>query len=399
MDEFTSVTNRLGIFACNPVPYKAPLYRRLDDYERFEIEVFYGATDGARTTDLGFGSHRQWDIPLLDGYPYTVLSDYSQDEWAGFLYTINPGLFRCVDDRFDAILIHEGYFRLSSVFVLLAANLNNVPVLLHGPGTGIGELSATKRLAKSLYVRGFLSRVDAVLADCTANRRYYKRFGFDSDRIFTMRAAVDNDRFRRARRDLSSADVTSVYDELGLSATGVTILFVGKLIERKRPFDLLRAFADLDADLDASLVFVGDGDLRSSMESWCRSKEVDDVVFAGFRNQQELPRFYEAGDVFALPSSYDPSPKVLNEAMNFDLPIIASDGVGSAADLVQDNGFVYPTGAIDKLANHLEYLVSNPDERDAMGKRSGQIVNEWDYDQNVNAIDRAIKAVHGKNRR
>lgn len=393
------MTYRLGIFACNPVPYKAPLYRRLDDHDGFEIEVLYGTTAGARTADLGFGSPRQWDVPLLDGYPYNVLSDYSRDEWTGFLYTINPGLFRCIDDRFDAILIHEGYFRLSSVFAQFAANLNDVPVLLHGPGTCIGESPAAKHLAKLLYVRSYLSGVDAVLADCTANRRYYKRFGFDSDRIFTMRAAVDNDRFRRARRDLSSADVMSVYNELGLSGTEVTILFVGKLIERKRPFDLLRAFADLDPDLDASLVFVGDGDLRSSMESWCQSKGEDDVAFAGFRNQRELSRFYEAGDVFALPPSYDPSPKVLNEAMNFDLPIIASDGVGSAADLVQDNGFVYPTGAIDELANHLEYLVSHPDEREAMGERSGQIVDEWDYDQNVYAIDRAIQAVHGGNRR
>lgn len=389
------MTYRLGIFACNPVPYKAPLYRRLNDHDRFEIEVFYGATDGASTADLGFGSYGQWDVPLLNGYSYTVLPDYSRDGWTGFLYTINPGLFRRIDDRFDAVLVHEGYFRLSSVFANLATNLNDVPVLLHGPGTGNGKSSAAIRLLKSLYVRGFLSGVDAVLADCTANRRYYERFGFDSDQIFKMRAAVDNDRFRRARRDLSSADVKSVYDELGLSGNGVTILFVGKLIERKRPFDLLRAFHNLDPELDASLVFVGDGDLRSSMESWCQSKGVEDVTFAGFRNQRELPPFYEAGDIFVLPPSYDPSPKVLNEAMNFELPIIASEGVGSAADLVLDNGFIYPTGAVDELQNRLEYLISNPDEREAMGKRSGRIVAEWNYDQNINAIDRAIQSVHG----
>ena len=60
-----------------------------------------------------------------------------------------------------------------------------------------------------------------------------------------------------------------------------------------------------------------------------------DVRFLGFRNQSEMPAFYDLCDLFVLPSHFEPWGLVINEAMNAGKPVIVSDCVGAAPDLVQ----------------------------------------------------------------
>ncbi|MGA2418425.1 MAG: glycosyltransferase [Candidatus Staskawiczbacteria bacterium] len=71
---------------------------------------------------------------------------------------------------------------------------------------------------------------------------------------------------------------------------------------------------------------------------------------------------------------------VINEAMCFGLPIIASDKVGAAVDLVQDgyNGFIFPSENIEKLADCIEKLINlTANQRQIFGGRSFEIINKW----------------------
>ena len=93
------------------------------------------------------------------------------------------------------------------------------------------------------------------------------------------------------------------------------------------------------------------------------------IVFAGFRQQEELPRYYAAADIFVFPTRTDPWGLVLNEAMSCALPVIASAAAGAVDDLVKPgvNGFVHMPGDIDALAQHIETLLNSPDMRQNMG--------------------------------
>ena len=59
------------------------------------------------------------------------------------------------------------------------------------------------------------------------------------------------------------------------------------------------------------------------MESLSRKLRVR-VYFSGFVNQSQISHYYSMADAVVVISSYDPSPKVMNEAMNFSLPVIAT---------------------------------------------------------------------------
>jgi glycosyltransferase involved in cell wall biosynthesis len=119
------------------------------------------------------------------------------------------------------------------------------------------------------------------------------------------------------------------------------------------------------------------------------------VVITGFVNQSGMGRYYAAADVLVLPSSHEPWGLVLNEGMCFGLPVIASDAVGAAPDLVRsgENGFVYPVGDVTALAAALRRLLADPAGRAAMGARSREIVGRFSYDADVDGILAALHRV------
>ena len=137
------------------------------------------------------------------------------------------------------------------------------------------------------------------------------------------------------------------------------ILFASKMIPRKRPMDLLRAYVKIQERINAALIFVGDGIERSLLEAYTKDNNLKNVYFTGFKNQTELPYYFAIADVFVLPSDDEPWGLIINEAMNFGLPIVTTEVVGSAPDLVKDgiNGFIYPAGDIEKLVNCLSKVL------------------------------------------
>src|SRR5207237_833514 len=128
------------------------------------------------------------------------------------------------------------------------------------------------------------------------------------------------------------------------------VLFVARLSAVKAPQDLLDAFLDLRQNWNAGappyLLFVGDGPLRPELEARAKKLANGDVRFLGFCNQSELPALYDLCDVFVLPSHFEPWGLVVNEAMNAGKPVIVSDQVGAAPDLVKSgqNGFIFRAG-------------------------------------------------------
>ena len=175
------------------------------------------------------------------------------------------------------------------------------------------------------------------------------------DHISLIPNAVDNDwwidQASRVNRD-------AVRASWGANAETTVILFCAKLQPWKRPADLLRAFAR--ANLPGSLlVYAGEGALRHELESEASRLGISQSVrFLGFVNQTKLPAAYGAADLMVLPSEYEPFALVVNEAYCCGCPVVVSDQVGAAQDLVEpvDPELVYPCGNEDALSALLKKL-------------------------------------------
>jgi glycosyltransferase involved in cell wall biosynthesis len=168
-----------------------------------------------------------------------------------------------------------------------------------------------------------------------------------------------------------------------------TILFVGRLIERKGVRHLIRALGNVRQRVAARLVLVGDGPERVPLEQCAREAGVATAVeFRGRVSDDDLRRAYANADVFVLPSVLDARQDteglgvVLLEAMNYGVPVIASD-IGGITDIVQHErtGLLVKPGDENALAEALIRILSNADLSRSLGAAAQRRVSEefsWD---------------------
>src|SRR6266849_1321071 len=128
----------------------------------------------------------------------------------------------------------------------------------------------------------------------------------------------------------------------------INILFVGRLEKRKGLGDLLRGYEFMKPRVPNSrLIVVGDGPLRSSVESYISRHRLPDVVLAGYVPDSVLPRYYCSADIFCAPATGAESfGIVLLEAMATGLPVVATeiDGYMSVLEPGRDSLTVSPKG-------------------------------------------------------
>jgi glycosyltransferase involved in cell wall biosynthesis len=387
---------RLAYLVSHPIQYQVPLLRRLAERGDVALHVYYMNDQGVRLArDPEFGVPIQWDAPLLDGYDWTLLPNRSA--WPGAdhpLRFVHPAIIGILSrKRYDALLVH-GYAHATEWLGFLGAWRSRTPVLLRGESTLLGRrppwVAAGKRLAVGALLRG----VGAALAIGSLNRSFYLAYGMPEDRIFWVPYAVDNDYFyAEARRWHPSRP--AVRAALGLPPDLPVILYAGKLIARKRPLDLVNAYARVAADHPAALVFVGEGAERARIQAAAARHKLPHVVVTGFVNLTDIGRYYAAADFLVLPSDHEPWGLVLNEAMCFGLPVVASDAVGAAPDLVRpgENGFVYPVADLAALEHVIRRLLGDPAARRRMGERSRDIVGAFSYDADIEGIITALSHV------
>jgi glycosyltransferase involved in cell wall biosynthesis len=187
----------------------------------------------------------------------------------------------------------------------------------------------------------------------------------------------------------------SIRASFGVQAESPVILFVGKFQAKKQPARLLDAFLQVRRLHPCTLMLVGAGELESELRQMVAARSIPDVIFAGFLNRSEIGRAYVAADLFVLPSAVNETwGMVVNEAMNYGLPVIVSDKVGCAPDLVANgnNGFVFDHRSAQELADSLAILVSDPGMRHRFGRRSLEIITQWSPQIAANGVVEAATA-------
>jgi glycosyltransferase involved in cell wall biosynthesis len=391
------MTYRLAIVASHVIQYQDPLFRRLAAHPEIDLTVLYCSQHGLnRTLDRDMGVDLQWNIELLRGYRHQFLRNISPfGMQTPQLNLINPGLLPALrQGGYDAVIVMFGWGSVSSWITFAAARTAGIPIMLYGDSSFPEEPRGLMGGIRKTFLEELFLRTGAFLVSGKLNAEYYRFYGADPSRFFQVPWAVDNDRFTRGS-DLSVEKRNELRERLGIGEGQVVILFSGKLVDRKDPLTLLRAFEQLNAPSRASVVFMGEGVLKSVLEKYARDQGIEQVVFSGFVNQQEIPSMYGLADIFVLPSTYEPRGAVINEAMASGLPVVVSNRVGSIGDIVrpEDNALVFKAGDAAGLSSALDRLIADSALRDGMSRRSREIISSWSYHEDVQGILEALRFV------
>ncbi len=368
---------RVAHLVSHPIHYFAPLYRELANREDIDLTVYFYSVGAFE--DAEFGRRIEWDTPLLDGYRSRFCDSAMRTLAAPASIRPRADIAREVAaGDYDVVWAH-GYAHATTWLTLAAARASGARVLIRDEQTLLHARPKLRSFAKAAGLRTLFSRASGLYIG-EENRRFFRHYGMPEDRLHPARYCVDNAYFRAQAAALAPAR-TEIRSSFGIDDGAPVVLFTGKLIDKKQPLRLIEAFAHARAVTRAWLLIAGDGPLRRQCEAFAERLGVADrIVFAGFLNQSELPRAYAAADMFVLPSKlHETWGLVVNEAMNFGLPIVVSDRVGCAADLVRagENGRIVPHDDTAKLADAIVRLALQPEMRRAFGERSAEIVSDY----------------------
>lgn len=371
---------RVAHLISHPIQYFAPLYRELSSRPEIDLTVyFYSDLSLREFDDAGFGARIRWDVPLTGGYKCEFLPSSRGARVDGALFSQpNWDLLRHIAKaRYDVIWVHC-YAHPNAWLARLIASACGSRFLIREEQTLIDSRPLYKRIAKQIVLRS-LFKGSFALCIGEANRRYFAHYGLRQERIFSSHYCVDNEYFSsRASQLLPERD--GLRKRFGIDTADPVILFCGKFIEKKQPMLLMEAFDKVRRQTPCWLLMVGTGPLLEATRRFVTECRTPGVIMPGFMNQTELPEAYAASDIFVLPSAFQETwGLVVNEAMNFSLPVIVSDRVGCGENLVHHglNGFIFPHDNPDALAKCLTSLLSNASMRREFGARSASIVADY----------------------
>lgn len=343
---------RIAVVTPIPTPYRDPFWNVVAAQPGVELEVFYCSAGKA---------DRPWQVDWQRRFHSEVLPGVNLAAWRGADASCqwNPAIVsRLKAGRYDAIIV-GGYNHPTMWAAMRCARRSGVPYFLMCESHLRRKRGAVRRWAKEYLVRRAVQGAAGLFPTGRLAREYLLHYGARPEDIELLpnvpdvEALADTARRLRPEREL-------LRRRLGLGG-GFVVLFAGRLIPKKRPGLLLRAFRQLGRP-DARLVIVGDGPLRGELEQTARDFGLEgSVLFPGFVQPPAMPEWYAAADLFVLPSS-ETWGVVVIEALASNLPVVVSDEVGCHPDVVTEAvGTVVPARDEAALAGAL---------RDASGKHT-----------------------------
>ncbi|OLT28403.1 glucosyl transferase [Nocardiopsis sp. CNR-923] len=168
-----------------------------------------------------------------------------------------------------------------------------------------------------------------------------------------------------------------------------TIVFVGRLDVEKRIDDTIRALARVAPEHDAQLVLAGTGQRERELRALAAELGIADrVSFLGFVPDEDLPLVFATGDVFAIAGVAELQSIATLEAMSSGLPVLAADAM-ALPHLVEEgrNGFLFPPGGVDVLADRLRTVLGPGDRRRAMGEASREMALRHDHHRSLERFE------------
>ena len=374
------MTSRIRVaFVHDSYPaYRRPLFARLA--ERYDLRCFFVNEDPTALPPLSTS---------VRGYRIPEMSDF----------IVAPSLIGRLlaahkRNPFDVVLCPEPSF-FSALAAGFAARRIRRPYVVFS-----GEWYTARHPRRALTYpleRSLVRGAACCLAYGTRVCERLRELGVDPGRILLTGNASPY-RYTPA----ASADLERVRREWGIGELPV-VLFLGRLLAFKAPEILVEAFFRIRKTDPSFLLITGDGPRREPLRRQAQRLGLADVRITGLevRGEKEKDLLYSLASVFVLPSRKgriaEPWGLVLNEAAAAGLPIVTTDGVGAAGDLIRDgeSGRVVKQGDAQALADAITDLLRSPDAARRLGAGARNRAGEFTVDRMAEAFGRAFDRAAG----
>ena len=169
----------------------------------------------------------------------------------------------------------------------------------------------------------------------------------------------------------------------------VVFLFAGAMVEKKGVLELFDIIQTHYQELKKyTFRFAGEGALFEALKQRKEENHLDNIELLGWRYDSDMMDEYQRADVFILPSHAEGFPNAILEALNYRLPVIATD-VGGISDSIINgyNGYVVDVKDNESIYKSIKQLGESFELRNKFSKNSEKILKEkHDFYQNCQAL-------------
>ena len=373
----------LGIVQGTPTQFDEPFYRYLARETRLRFVVYYyNASESMVKDDPEMGRRVGWSTTADRGYLAVFSKGTSPSRFAR----------QVVQANHDLIVI-SGFSEPHARRTAIAARLHGTPTGLRSDNVlprhgGRGRRWWAKRLFYPLLFK--LYRTAHPVGDLAAD--YLTSFGFRKESVFRFPYGVDHAWFAQ-ESSAARADLPSLRASWGLAATGPVICGVMKFSEREDPLTLMHAFRSARQRIPGlNLLLVGDGPLRTQVQEAAGDQLGKSIALPGYQPYAKLPQVYAASDLFVHTASGAWEVSV-NEALACGLPVITSDAVGAAHELVVPHNFGYTFRRADApaLAARIVDVLGDAALLARVRQEGFRSLTEWDYPATAKRLVGAVR--------
>ena len=310
-------------------------------------------------------------------------------------YPVTPGVVGALTEIRPEVVVVSGWSTFAAQAAIAWCGVKGIPYLLVVESHDEGPRSGWRKTVKGTVVPPIVGRAAGLLVTGTLARDSMIARGAHSERVRVFANTIDVERFGD-QVDRLAATRADLRRALGAGDDDVVVLSVARLAYEKGLDTLVRAVAAA-GDPRFLLVAAGEGPLRGALTALAHELDVR-LVLTGDVEWQRIVELYAAADVFALLSQREPWAVVVNEAAACGLPLVLSDRVGAAHDLLRDgeNGRLVHAGDVEAAASALRELAADSVLRRTKGARSRELAADWGYGPSVEGfLDAVREAVAG----
>ena len=265
-----------------------------------------------------------------------------------------------------------GYATPTGMAAILYLKAKKIPFYLNCDGGFIGDDSLFKKKVKTFFIGSatyYLSTgvgADKYLMHYGAKKERIYHYSFSSLREEDIEEAVK-------KRD----EKVSLRNKIGLAEKNM-IVFVGSFIHRKGIDILLKACTNME---DTAVVLIGGSDI-SAYKDMVSEKLKEHIYPVGFKNKEEMKKYYQAADLMVLSTREDIWGLVINEAMAQGLPVVTTNRSLAGLTLVKngENGYIVPVEDIKATKEAIEKILDGGSAAE-FGRKSLEKISNYTIEQ------------------
>jgi glycosyltransferase involved in cell wall biosynthesis len=292
------------------------------------------------------------------------------------------------EEKIDLVHTHSSK---AGILGRIAANWCKIPVVHTIHGFPFHDFMSPWQ--KQFYItleKTIAQKTDFLITVCELNRKEALELAIvREDNSQTIYSGIDFTKLDKI------FDCNSLKKELEISNETKIITMVGRLDQQKAPYYLITAFAKVVQEYsDTILLLVGEGELEESLKNQVQELKIEEKVkFLGSRN--DVPAILNISNIFALSSLWEGLGRAMTEAMLMGKPVVVPNIYG-IPETVHHNetGLLFEAKDTDKLADHLIFLLNNPQECDRLGQNAKKLTRKlFDGKEMVKQIEAIYQKV------